>query len=152
MRNNKPYITLIFLLLLVAGCAADKKGGGASDADNAVSPDESFALAAADSARFVDEDSSFLVRVNGIQDNRCPKDVNCITGGKALVTVTIEGSAAVVNLCTGADCFGEAENSFLLRLNNKRYNIVLEEVLPYPGDEQESRPKQAILKIKRATG
>ncbi|WP_224999992.1 hypothetical protein [Cesiribacter sp. SM1] len=152
MKKSKICLQIFFLLLLAA-CAADKGGAdkGVETAPAAV-PDESVAVAVSDSVQFRDGDNSFWLRLNSIQDSRCPKDVNCITGGKAVAELAVGSEGAVANLCTGADCFGESGNSFLFRFNNLSYNIVLVDVLPYPNDGQESVRKQAILKIKRATG
>jgi hypothetical protein len=150
MKNSKIYSPLFFLLLLIVGCAADK-GGADTETVPTARLEEAIAVAVSDSVQVRDGDSRFWVRVNSIQDNRCPKNVNCITGGKAVVTVAVGDSGDGANICTGADCFGESGNSFLFRFNNTGYNIVLEEVLPYPTTGQELVQKQAILKIKRAT-
>ena len=132
-------------ILLIVGCAAEK------EKQRQVGFEEAFHLAASDTVQLKQGSESFWISLREIEDSRCPADVNCITGGKAVVRLQLADMPEEVEICTGADCRKENNNSFLYEYNNKRYTIVLEEVVPYPQTGNETSTKQAILKIKRAT-
>lgn len=138
------------LTLLLMGCVA--KGGGQERVKGyeTVALEESLSLAVLDSIQLKDGDTQFWIRVEEVQDNRCPKDVNCITGGSATVQFAIEHQPEVVELCIGADCRGQ-ENTLMFEHNTKKYKVVLEEVVPYPETGATTETKQAIFKIKQAT-
>ncbi len=140
------YLTLCLFLIgaFIIGCTAQKS------LQPSVKLDESFSLAQQDSAYFSNRGTQFWMHVEKITDNRCPEDVNCITGGKTLVQLRLENSAEYASFCLGADCRKEELNSFLVEQNNESYTIVLEEVRPYPKTGTETVEKQAIFKIKQA--
>ena len=141
----KDMYRFMLLLLLIAGCAAEK------EKQRQVGFEEAFQLAASDTVQLKQGSESFWISLEEIEDNRCPADVNCITGGKAVVRLQLAEMPEQVEICIGADCRGENKNFFLYEYNNRRYTIVLEEVVPYPQTGNETNAKQAILKIKRAT-
>lgn len=133
--------------ILITGCSAQK------DMHEGVKLEEPFSAGLQDTVRFSDGDTDFKLSVLAIQENRCPADVNCITGGKATVLAAIENQPEHITFCTGADCREAAQefNSFTVEQNNKRYTIVLEDVSPYPREGNQTVEKQAIFKIKQAT-
>ena len=147
--TNCRFLFIGVLLLLIMGCAA--KGGSQEKAVAAVAPEESYSLAVGDSVQLKDGDTQLWVRIEDIQDNRCPKDVNCITGGSATALLLVEHQPELIALCTGADC-REVRNTLEFKHNTQKYIVVLEEVVPYPEVGGTPTPKQIIFKIKRATG
>jgi hypothetical protein len=140
----------VLLCLLMLACARGPEASGQENGPT-VQVEQRFRLAVADSVLFQDGDIRFKIRLHQIEDNRCPLEVNCITGGKASVVLHLNIQPEVLQFCIGSDC-REQNNSSLLEYNNERYTIVLEEVSPYPQQEGEQKPKQAIFKIKRTTG
>lgn len=88
---------------------------------------------------------SLLVEVISIQDNRCPRDVECIRAGEVQVEVIVTSRQQSENLamCIGPDC-GYLEERFrnstsntvidtaYFTLDNIPYQLILENVLPYP--------------------
>lgn len=147
MHSQK--LVFLFLLVVLLSCSATEKNPAAT-----VPLDHSFGLAIRDSVQVSADGASFWLWLQAIEDNRCPEGVNCITGGKAEALLRLENLPEPVSLCIGADCREEKKSSFVLQHNNERYNIVLEEVTPYPqtGTGGETATKRAIFKIKRATG
>ena len=63
---------------------------------------------------------ALLIRLVGINDSRCPADVQCIWAGNAIVS-----------------------------LNNNTYSVILQEVKPYPRKGIKSEKKKAILRVKK---
>jgi hypothetical protein len=149
IRYGTMGIFLLLSLLLLA-CARGPEAQGQEEGP-IVQAEQRFGLAVADSVLFQDGTTRFWIQLYQIQDNRCPLEVNCITGGKASVVLHLNIQPEVLQFCLGSDC-REQQNSSLLEYNNERYTIVLEEVSPYPQQEGEQKPKQAIFKIKRTTG
>ena len=145
MHSQK--LVFLFLLVVLLNCCATEKNPPAT-----VPLDHSFGLAIRDSVQISADGATFWLQLQTIEDNRCPEEVNCITGGKAEALLKLENMPEPVLLCIGADCRQEQKSSFVLEHNNERYNIVLEEVTPYPQTGGETATKRAIFKIKRATG
>lgn len=144
------FLFLAFISLLALGCAPERAQGTPPDESLRAGLDEKIRLGVADSVLFQDGNNRFWLRLHQLDDNRCPLEVNCITGGKASVLLHLEIQPEVLQFCIGSDC-REQNNSGLVEYNNERYTIVLEEVSPYPQEGNEQTPKQAIFKIKRAT-
>ncbi|WP_152426478.1 hypothetical protein [Cesiribacter andamanensis] len=145
----RSLVLSVFVSLLLMGCAR-QQGRSAEAGPPAAGLEEPISLLLADSLLFRDGEQQFWLRLQRIDDNRCPLNVTCITGGKASVLLQVQIAPEPLQFCIGSDC-REQNNSTLVEYNNERYTIVLEEVRPYPQQGSEQTPKQAIFKIKRAT-
>ena len=153
MIKSRTLLYVITAFLMAACAAKSEKQGNNNEVGTTVGLDRSFSLALQDSVQLSDGETHFWLQLEAVEENRCPADVNCITGGRAIVWVRLENKPEQLAFCIGADCREEEEhsNSFLVEYNNRSYTIVLEEVAPYPQTGNERAPKQAIFKIKRAT-
>ncbi|CAF3864106.1 unnamed protein product [Adineta steineri] len=70
------------------------------------------------------------LRINSLQDSRCPVNVQCIWAGQANVTLLLsKGRASITTeLILGAQPQDQAE----VTLDNKVYDVLLQSVEPYP--------------------
>jgi hypothetical protein len=90
------------------------------------------------------------VHVDDIQDSRCPADAICIRYGNVDVTFTISRNQVrqTGKLCLG-DCGGKdlkGRDSTTVRLGSDQYQVVLNEVRPYPNTADTTKPT-AVLAV-----
>lgn len=93
-----------------------------------------------------------MISLIGINDSRCPGDVQCIWAGNARIQLRISagtGPAALTELCLGScDTEFKKTDSTLIRLNERDYSVVLKALEPYPG-KGSSEKKKAALSLKK---
>ena len=95
---------------------------------------------------------ALLIRLVGINDSRCPADVQCIWAGNAIVNLMLSVKEADSEIALG---IGQYENGFKtsdtvkVSLNNNTYSVILQEVKPYPRKGIKSEKKKAILRVKK---
>ena len=88
-------------------------------------------------------------RVERIEDNRCPRNAKCITGGAAKASISRKEAETTV-LCLGTDCHELAAASEI-SVKGQSFSIELTEVNPYPEQGKSPENKVAIFKIRRVT-
>lgn len=93
----------------------------------------------------------YTITVSGINDSRCPKGVNCIRAGEAIVSVNLKIDSAkeqLLRFCIGGDC-GRADtgNVHVININNKRVEIKLLSVVPEPSEANQNAAKKATFEI-----
>lgn len=106
-------------------------------------------LAVAEKAVFSTD--SLLLEMNGINDSRCPANVQCVWAGNATVKLVVMGTGTEE---TGLDlCLGQCDNRFKqtdtvsFKQGNKSYSLILTKVNPYPGTDEVK--KTAVLLLKK---
>lgn len=97
--------------------------------------------------------SAIVVRVDSIQDSRCPFNADCIWAGQAKVKLllTKNSDSAVVRLSLGADpgSTNRRPDSTSVSLMNERYKVILREVNPYPGSLSTPQPQTAVVQVSK---
>jgi hypothetical protein len=125
--KNLLIISLFFLFANV-GCTnkedmASKKLG------------DTFQLKASESISFSDNSNAISVKLITIQDSRCPKDVQCIRAGEAIVILDLQiGDEQFKGLkvCIGCEKERAITDSTELKAKSKTYTLKLNSVDPYP--------------------
>ncbi len=89
----------------------------------------SISLAANESGQLP---SGVTVRVESINDSRCPANAFCIVAGQVTVKVLLSQSSnsQSVSLVLGV---GQQSNTAQVTLGGNTYKVTLQKVLPYPG-------------------
>jgi hypothetical protein len=121
-------IILSFFFFTNAGCtnkedATSKKLG------------DSFQLKASETASFSDNGNAITVKLINIQDSRCPKNVQCIRAGEAIVMLDLQiGSEQFkgVKVCIGCEKEMNMTESTIIKATTKTYTLKLISVDPYP--------------------
>ncbi len=112
-------------------------------------PSNSTSLTVHQSARLA---SGVMVRVDSIQDSRCPADVNCIWAGQAKVVMLLsadEDSSRVALILDPAFSEGSKKrlDSTNVSLNKQAYKVILREVTPYPTTISQPKAQTAIVQV-----
>jgi hypothetical protein len=95
-----------------------------------------------------------IVSLEGLQDSRCPADVNCVTAGNATIILRASNSQGAnenIQLCIG-DCVPDpARNTHTVeaQVGETNYRFTLKEVKPYPGTEKEAEVQKARLVVEK---
>ncbi|WP_460947032.1 hypothetical protein [Spirosoma daeguense] len=96
--------------------------------------------------------SEVVVRVDSIEDNRCPMNANCIWAGQAKVKLQIakDQDSKNLQLMLGQDIQNKENkrpDSTGVTLANEIYKVILREVTPYP-ETTSSKPQQtAVIQV-----
>ncbi|MDJ1478954.1 hypothetical protein QNI16_00575 [Cytophagaceae bacterium YF14B1] len=90
------------------------------------------------------------IRVDSIQDSRCPKEVACIWAGNAQVFFTTSKGQAVKSgtLCIGACGQLKTADTTQIELSGMHYDIILQRVDPYPTQTENQPAKTARLFVR----
>lgn len=138
LNNLQTFIfaAILSLFLLVVACSKTNRTitlTGSGKTEN---------LKPGEETSFGDEKDSIKLRFESLNDSRCPKDANCVRAGDAITEVSIEALGQQKQNFTLS--IGESSNfkpdTIELKIREKPYRIVLEEVLPYPElDKQEEK-------------
>ena len=99
-----------------------------------ITPSDSISLGLHQSGRL---DSGVVVRLDSIQDSRCPTGATCIWAGQATVKLLLSKSpdSTTVLLSLGPPIKqdnAESPYSTTVSLNNQCYKVILQEVTPFP--------------------
>ncbi|AUD05703.1 hypothetical protein CWM47_29990 [Spirosoma pollinicola] len=112
------------------------------------SPTDSISLGLHQSGRL---GSEIVVRVDSIQDSRCPLNVTCIWAGQAKVKFLLskDTDSTAVRLSLGADpgSSNKRPDSTTVSLNSERYKVILREVNPYPGSTTTNQPQTTVVQV-----
>ena len=138
-----------FPLLLMLGCNPDDTGGV-----KMASFQEKFKLEQAQEALITGSSGntsqdSLSVKVVSIEDSRCPKGGQCIWAGNATVHVDVTDKVHVqeVKLCLGACQVVSGSDTVVFTLSGHSYQLILQDVVPYPETEQMEQTESAVLQI-----
>ena len=112
-------------------------------------PINSLSLGMNQSARL---SSGVAVRVESIQDGRCPLGVSCVWAGQAKVTIVLskDSDSTIVGLTLepGAmACSPKRLDSTNVTLSGETYEVILRSVNPYPGIINQDMPKTAVVEV-----
>lgn len=125
------------LLCLIVLAVACKKGNVHFNHQLQVFKDQPFKI-----------DDDLSVKLNTINDSRCPKNVQCIWAGNVVVNLSLlknDKEADTDNLCLGCNPNSDTK---IFDVNGKQYKIKLIEVNPYP-DSSNANPddKASVIVI-----
>lgn len=113
----------------------------------------SFELEENQSINISDKYTNLQLKLESIQDYRCPADAACIRAGNATVRLRItesSGTALVSELCIG-ECrtkFNRQDTS-IVNIGNTRISVILENVNPYPNTGNSNVTKNAFIKLQK---
>lgn len=97
------------------------------------------------------DSDEITIRVDSIQDSRCPKEVTCIWNGNAHVSFTTlyKQMSQIGKVCIGTcpDGFRTADTT-QIQFSGVAYEVILQGVDPYPGKEENQEPKKARLLVR----
>ena len=99
---------------------------------------------------WIGANQQFKISVEEITDSRCPRFVQCITAGNAVVKLKIsdnENSLVKFELNSGEKS-NFRPDSIDFNLKNKAYRVILNDVTPYPELNKKYSDKEAVLLIK----
>jgi hypothetical protein len=115
------YFALVLILLIFTGC----------DMGSKISPNQDISVQGNKEEAFKFDSKIISIKVNDVNDSRCPENAQCIRAGEALVTfdIIIDGTKySDEKLCIICE-------PPLLYPNEKQfgnYTLTLKEVKPYP--------------------
>jgi hypothetical protein len=138
--KNLLIISLFFCFVTI-GCAnkeiaASKKLG------------ENFQLKANETVNLSDNSSLITVKLINIQDSRCPKNVQCIRAGEAIVMLDLQIGTEKFNglkVCIGCEKEMDITESTEIKVNTKTYILKLNSVDPYPQSTGLSSPTATLV-------
>lgn len=91
------------------------------------------------------------VRVDSIQESRCPANATCIWAGQAKVKMLLSANqdSTTVRLSLGADpgSTNKRPDSTNVTLSSQTYKVILREVNPYPGTQSGNQPQTAVVQV-----
>ena len=96
---------------------------------------DTFQLKASESISFVDNGNTVTAKLVNIQDSRCPKDVQCIRAGEAIIMLDLQiGDEQFKGLkvCIGCEQQMNITESTVIKAKTKTYTLKLNSVDPYP--------------------
>jgi hypothetical protein len=131
----------LFFIFTNAGCtnkedATSKKLG------------DSFQLKASESVSFSDNGNTITAKLINIQDSRCPKDVQCIRAGEAIVMLDLQIGDEQFNglkVCIGCEKEMNIIESTTIKAKTKTYTLKLISVDPYPVSTVLATPTAALV-------
>jgi hypothetical protein len=112
-------------------------------------PTNSVSLGMNQSARL---SSGIAVRVDSIQDSRCPTGVTCIWAGQAKVNMVLskDSDSTTVRLILEPSVTAGSPrrlDSTNVTLSRETYKVILRDVNPYPTTTNQSMPKSAVVEV-----
>jgi hypothetical protein len=112
-------------------------------------PTNSVSLGMNQSARL---SSGVAVRVDSIQDSRCPEGVTCIWAGQAKVKMLLskDSDSTMVSLILEPGVMAGSPkrlDSTNVSLSSETYKVILKDVNPYPTTTNQSLPKSAVVEV-----
>ncbi|WP_240543666.1 hypothetical protein [Spirosoma foliorum] len=93
--------------------------------------------------------SDVVVRVDSIQDSRCPPTYNCLVAGSARVKLLLSTTtdSSTVRLALGVYDNLKRLDSTGVSLNNQTYKVILRDVNPYPGTGKPGQAQTATVQV-----
>ena len=96
---------------------------------------DTFQLKTGESVSFSDNSIAINAKLITIQDNRCPKDVQCIRAGEAIVVLDLKIGDEIfkgLKVCIGCEKEMGITESTEIKTKSKTYTLKLNSVDPYP--------------------
>ena len=98
------------------------------------------------SETFTYDGKTMEIKVNEIQDSRCPENANCVRAGEAIVRFDFEiGGDKTKGLELCLNC--ESPFEIKQKLENKGYTLTLEAVNPYPNTNTTGGTRTAVFSL-----
>lgn len=145
LNNFQTYIfgSIMVLLLLVIACQKQELNVPSVDFGTKVKIDLN------QTAIIGKNTNQLVVKVEQINDSRCPSDVNCITAGDAMVSLVVIDDKEYQ---TSFDLFiGQKSNfkedTLAFSINQKNYKMIVFGVSPYPKAKQIQTDKNVELAV-----
>ncbi|WP_426058643.1 hypothetical protein [Hymenobacter sp. B1770] len=142
----KLLFVLTAFVWCLAGCQKDDSAAPLIDAPF----DQQVTLRQQQSGAFPNQRMPELtVKVEGVNDSRCPQDVVCAWGGVAEVVLSIQaadGSSQTLKLVLSGV---SADAQGMVQANDRGYLVVLHDVTPYPKTTAAQQPKSIVLSVQR---
>ena len=110
---------------------------------------DTFQLRANESVSFSDNSNVINLKLANIQDSRCPKDVQCIRAGEAIVILDLQigdEKFTGIKVCIGCEKVMAITETTEIKAKSKTYTLKLNSVDPYPQSTGLATPT-AILVI-----
>lgn len=128
--------TLFFclLLLLATGCPPGQSTGGTLE----IKYGETVEVSG----------EQMKLTFSGVNDSRCPKDVQCVTAGEAKVTLAVDkgGASETAELIARGLCYQD-DGSCGTEANALGYRFKLLSLNPYPEQNANPELKDYVLKL-----
>ena len=121
-------IISLFFIFTNAGCTSKEDSTSRKLGD-------AFQLKVSESVNFFDNGNTIVAKLANIQDSRCPKDVQCIRGGEAIVVLDLKIGDEQFNgikVCIGCEKAMNITELTEIKTKTKTYTIKLTSVDPYP--------------------
>lgn len=96
---------------------------------------DTFQLKVSESVNFSDNGNTITAKLITIQDSRCPKDVQCIRAGEAIVILDLQIGDEIfksLKVCIGCEKAMGVTESTEIKTKSKTYMLKLNSVDPYP--------------------
>jgi len=98
--------------------------------------------------------SEVVVRVDSIQDSRCPTGTTCVWAGQARVTLLLsknmDSTTVRLALEPGINQDKAARSdSTSVSLNSEQFNVILRDVTPYPTVPAQNQTPTAVVQVTR---
>lgn len=134
-------VIFLFFLFTNAGCTnkqdeLSKKIG------------DTFQLKASESTNFNDNGNTIIAKLISIQESRCPKDVQCIRAGEAIVVLDLQiGDEQFKGLkvCVGCEKQMDIPEALQIKAKTKTYSLQLNSVDPYPQSTGINSPTATLV-------
>ncbi len=112
-------------------------------------PTNSVSLGMNQSARL---SSGVSVRVDSIQDSRCPTGVTCIWAGQAKVNMVLskDSDSTTIRLILEPGVMAgspKRQDSTNVTLSSETYKVILRDVNPYPNTTNQNLPQSAVVEV-----
>lgn len=123
-------LLVVFLLFLFTNAGCTNKQDEVSKKLG-----DTFQLKASESVSFNDNGNTITVKLISIQESRCPKDVQCIRAGEAIVILDLQvGDEQFKGLkvCIGCEKQMDITEAIQIKAKTKTYSLQLNSVDPYP--------------------
>ena len=96
--------------------------------------------------------SGVAVRVDSIQDSRCPEGVTCVWAGQARVKMMLskDSDSTTVGLILEPGVTAgspKRQDSTNVLLSSQRYKVILLDVKPNPNTTNQDLPKTAVVEV-----
>ena len=109
---------------------------------------DTFQLKASESVSFVDNGNTLTAKLINIQESRCPKNVQCIRAGEAIVVLDLQiGDEQFKGLkvCIGCEQQMNIPESAVIKAKTKTYTLKLNSVDPYPTSTGLNTPTATLV-------
>ena len=136
------HILLFIAIIVLSSCDKDKS-----------QINDSFELDINESINLTDNNVNLQLKLESIQDNRCPSDAACIRAGNAIIKLKFtenSGTAVERELCIG-ECGTKfnRQDTTILNIRNTRFSVILEGVNPYPSTGNSNVSKKALITLQK---